>query len=396
VKPHPAEEPSPESSRKKRVLLADDDPALVRSFTRVLGAAGYEVVGVGDGAAALEALDAPDGSDFGVILCDIHMPVLSGVEVLRAVRERGLDVPVVLVTADPRVETAISAVELGALQYLTKPVSNDALIASIERASKTPAAPRPHGPALNGHRDPVVDDARRLSASFDRVLQTLWVAFQPIVGNGATIFGYEALLRSDEPALPHPHAVLGAAERLGRLPELGRRIRQLVAESFSALPEGALLFINLHSRDLLDPLLLAPDMPLSKVAGRVVLEITERSTIDDIEDVHARVGALRAMGFRIALDDLGAGYAGLTSFAQLEPEFVKLDMSLVRNVHTSPIRQKVIASMATLCRDMGMQVVAEGIETVEERDAVLRLGCDLLQGYLLGRPGRPFPHVSWP
>ncbi len=102
------------------------------------------------------------------------------------------------------------------------------------------------------------------------------------------------------------------------------------------------------------------------------------------------------MGFRIAVDDLGAGYAGLTSFALLEPDFVKFDMALVRDVQTSPIRQKLIGSMTTLCREMGMRVVAEGIETVEERDTVMQLGCDLLQGFLLGRPGRAFPTPTWP
>jgi EAL domain-containing protein (putative c-di-GMP-specific phosphodiesterase class I) len=101
------------------------------------------------------------------------------------------------------------------------------------------------------------------------------------------------------------------------------------------------------------------------------------------------------VGFRIAVDDLGAGYAGLTSFALLEPEIVKLDMSLVRAVHRSQTKQKVIRSMASLCRDMGMLVVAEGVETVEERDTLLDLGCDLLQGFLLARPGKPFPAVTW-
>jgi EAL domain-containing protein (putative c-di-GMP-specific phosphodiesterase class I) len=107
------------------------------------------------------------------------------------------------------------------------------------------------------------------------------------------------------------------------------------------------------------------------------------------------VAELRALGFRIAIDDLGAGYAGLTSFAVLEPEIVKLDMSLVRDVHKHPTKQKLIRSMTALCKDMGMTVVAEGIENVEERDAVIDLGCDLLQGYLFAKPGRAFPEFAW-
>src|SRR5204863_4374487 len=128
--------------------------------------------------------------------------------------------------------------------------------------------------------------------------------------------------------------------------------------------------VNLHVTDLVDPWLSAPDSPLSKIAHRVVLEVTERSSLDEVKDVRARVAALREMGFRIAVDDLGAGYAGLTSFTLLEPEIVKLDMTLVRDVHQSATKRKLIRSMAELCKDMGMLVVGEGVETAEERDCL--------------------------
>jgi EAL domain-containing protein (putative c-di-GMP-specific phosphodiesterase class I) len=156
-----------------------------------------------------------------------------------------------------------------------------------------------------------------------------------------------------------------------------------------------LLFINLHARDLADENLSSPSSALASIASRVVLEITERASLDDVKDVRSTVTRLREIGFRIAIDDLGAGYAGLTSFAQLEPEFVKLDMTLVRDVHLNAIKQKLVRSMATLCKDMGITVVAEGIEIPEERDSIVELGCDLLQGYLLARPGRSFPEVTW-
>jgi EAL domain-containing protein (putative c-di-GMP-specific phosphodiesterase class I) len=180
------------------------------------------------------------------------------------------------------------------------------------------------------------------------------------------------------------------------LPELGRRIRDLAAASFEHAPPDTLMFVNLHTRDLLDPLLTSENAPLSRYARRVVLEITERGAVGDIKDIRSRVSALRDLGYRIAIDDLGAGYAGLTSFALLEPELVKLDMSLVRGVHASPIRQKLIGSMTQLCKEMGMQVVAEGVETIEERECVRELGCDLLQGFLLAKPGKPFPEPVWP
>ncbi|MFL5249475.1 MAG: EAL domain-containing protein, partial [Myxococcales bacterium] len=96
------------------------------------------------------------------------------------------------------------------------------------------------------------------------------------------------------------------------------------------------------------------------------------------------------MGYRIAVDDLGAGYAGLTSFTQLEPHIVKLDMSLIRGVHEEPTKRKLVSSIVDLCEDLGISVVAEGVETLHERDALEKIGCPLLQGYLFGKPDKPF------
>jgi EAL domain-containing protein (putative c-di-GMP-specific phosphodiesterase class I) len=119
-----------------------------------------------------------------------------------------------------------------------------------------------------------------------------------------------------------------------------------------SVPPSTLLFVNLHARDLMDEGLAAPSSPLASIASRVVLEITERASLDEVTDVRGTVTRLREMGFRIAIDDLGAGYAGLTSFAHLEPEFVKLDMTLVRDVHQSAVKQKLVRSMTKLCKDI--------------------------------------------
>ena len=132
----------------------------------------------------------------------------------------------------------------------------------------------------------------------------------------------------------------------------------------------------------------APDAPLHAIAEKVVLEITERSALGAVSDFKNRIAALREKGYRIAIDDLGSGYAGLNSLATLEPEIVKLDMTLVRDVHLHATKQKIIRSFTEVCRDMGMLVVAEGIENAEERDVLTHLGCDLMQGYFFGRPAR--------
>src|SRR3954471_19595273 len=123
-------------------------------------------------------------------------------------------------------------------------------------------------------------------------------------------------MRTEEPLLPHPGAVLAAAERLKRLNQLGRSVRALVAKAMQDSPETT-LFVNLHSQDLLDDELFSPTAPLALYAKRVVLEITERASLEGLKDIEARLKALRELGYRLAVDDLGAGYAGLTSFTQI-------------------------------------------------------------------------------
>jgi EAL domain-containing protein (putative c-di-GMP-specific phosphodiesterase class I) len=203
--------------------------------------------------------------------------------------------------------------------------------------------------------------------------------------NGAAIYGYEALVRTSEPRLPHPGVLFDVAERLDRVHELGRAVRSKAAE-FLSLGGIPVAFVNVHPQELADDALLLPDAPLSRHARSVVLEITERQSIDGVPDLHERIKALRALGYRLAIDDLGAGYAGLTSFTALEPDVVKLDMALIRGCDHEPMKQQLIRSMTALCGELGALVVAEGIETEAERHTVVGLGCDLLQGFLLGRP----------
>lgn len=375
---------------KPTVLLVDDDPALRRSLERVLSGT-FQVQVENDGQHALEALMK---RGFDVIVSDIEMPRMNGVALLEAVRKYDLDVPVILMTGAPTVESAIDAVSLGALQYLVKPVRSEVLLKALERATKLHRLARVKRAAMKtlGEREDQAGDRAGLMASFDRALQTMWMAVQPIVDvHKKRVFGYEALMRSTEPSLPHPGAILAAAERLDRREDLGRHVRSLAAQAFQNAPEQTLLFVNLQTVELLDPALYEASAPLSKIAGRVVLEVTERAAIDEIKDVPSRIGKLRDLGFRVALDDLGAGYAGLSSFAALEPEIVKLDMALVRNVHQSPIRQRLVASMTSLCKEMDLQVVAEGVEVPEELESVRATGCQLVQGYFFAKPGRPFP-----
>jgi EAL domain-containing protein (putative c-di-GMP-specific phosphodiesterase class I) len=377
-----------------RVLIAEDDEPLARFFARALEGAGYEVRLARDGADARRTLSS---ETFDAIVSDISMPGMSGIELLEAIRRYDLDVPVILVTGEPDLATAVRAVEHGALRYLEKPVSPDLLREVVAGAARIHDLARVKRQALSLLHDRAreASDRAGLEAAFQDVLESLAVAFQPIAEiSPRRIFAYEALLRSSHPSLPEPGSVLEAAGRLGRMHALGRTVRRRVAEAAPRLSAGLLLFVNVHPEELLDEEFFSPSSPLSAHARRVVLEVTERTTLDSVPDLSRRMVRLRALGYRLAVDDLGAGYAGLTAFIRLNPEFAKIDMSLVRDLHLSEPKQALVRSILDLCRSMGIRVVAEGVETASELRALGRLEADLVQGYLLGRPAsefRPMP-----
>jgi EAL domain-containing protein (putative c-di-GMP-specific phosphodiesterase class I) len=378
-----------------RILVVDDDSDVRQAVGLALTSTGYDTCSAANGR---DAADLIRGVPFDAVITDIRMPDMNGIDLLRVLRNNDEDLPVILMTGCPEIATAAEAVSLRAFAYLEKPFELSELQKVVRKAVQAGAMARVKRQALLLAREGRLADAERLELeeSFRRVLDSLWMAYQPIVrAVDRTLFGYEALLRSSEKSLPDPEAILHAAERLGRLPKLAHKVWMATASSFAGADDNALLFLNLHAADLADPILVSPASPLLPIANKVVLEITERASFDEVDEWRERLLELRRAGFRIAIDDLGAGYAGLTSFAAVEPQFAKLDASIVRGVHRSRTKQKIIGSLISLCNELSVIVVAEGVETEGERDTLVDLGCDLLQGYLFAVPGKPFPTFTW-
>jgi EAL domain-containing protein (putative c-di-GMP-specific phosphodiesterase class I) len=344
-----------------------------------------------------QAMRIVETASFDAVLCDIRMPKMSGLAFARFVRSLAPEVPILLMTGDPQLDSALEAIEVGILEYLPKPIEPAKLRSAVTRAIKLSRFAKLRREAQDAIKsEPPASRAGQLEEAFNRALLGLHVAFQPIVlPDSQKVFGFEALLRSREKELPTPPHVIEAAEVLGRTSEVGAKVRRLASEAFATAPGDALLFLNILPLDLLDDDLYETGTPLSRLAERIVLEVTERADLAKVKDALPRIQRLRSMGYRVAVDDLGAGYAGLSSFATLEPEFTKLDMSLVRGAYASSVKQRVIGSIATLCRDLGSRVVAEGIETPEDSAALSALGCELMQGYYFARPGPAFPGVDW-
>lgn len=354
------------------VLVVEDSRVLRRTLCRALRRTGYTVTETEDVQSAT-ALMAE--RRFDLLATDIRLPGGSGMSLLRRAQSAKPEVPVVLMTGAPELDTAIEAVELGASSYLAKPFSpRDFLDVVARTIAKGESAKRSAADA-------------RLEFAFDRALEELYLAYQPIVwaADGRAV-AHEALMRSCAPSLTRPDEILRAADRLGRLPDVGRRVRSLAAEALRESRPSHRLFVNVHPADLSDDELFCPRAPLSAHANRVTLEITERETLSEIAGADERVRALRDLGYRIAVDDLGAGYSSLNYLARLEPDIIKLDMDLVRGIDVDDLKSRLVRMLIELCRGMGSQVVGEGVETGGEHRRLAELRCDMLQGYRFGRP----------
>ncbi|MBC7792978.1 MAG: EAL domain-containing response regulator [Clostridia bacterium] len=365
----------------RRVLMVDDDADFLRSMRRLLESEGWSVTILDSPSQGLDLLSL---EQFAVVLADFEMPGMDGVQFLSRVRKSAPYAIRVLVTGNSDFQVAVDAVNEGHIfRFVPKSSSRDGVVNAVREAASLFSLRRAERNAESERR---TESVRNLESQFEDALAGLWMAYQPIVfAEGNRVIAYEALMRSTSKDLGNPGLILDAAERLDAVEVLGRTVRQLVSNQLVQDP-SIQVFINLHALELLDDALYDPNAPLTRHASRVVLEITERVALTQVADIRDRLHRLRGLGFRIAVDDLGAGYAGLGSLVDLEPEVVKLDMGLVRNVHESPTKQKLVRAIAALGRELGWLLVAEGVETEVERSMLLNLGCDVLQGYLIGRP----------
>jgi EAL domain-containing protein (putative c-di-GMP-specific phosphodiesterase class I)/CheY-like chemotaxis protein len=367
-----------------RALIVDDDAVVLATLQRILTKNGYEVAVARDGE---EGWVLASSVNFDVVVTDLEMPKSGGIELFNSIRQSKPELPFVFVTGKPTLESAVEVMNKGATAYLPKPFQPQQILDAVSRATK---GNRPAVSIL----PPPDESADRFAAALDK----LHLHYQPIVRwSTQTAYSYEALMRTRCAEVPHPGAFLDLAEALGQVHELGRSVRARAAYDLETM-EGApgTIFVNLHPEELLDDHLYDSASELSRVAGRVYLEITERESLRGISDIMDRIHALKALGYRIAIDDIGAGYSGLNSFVDWEPDLVKIDMGLIRGIDTCNRRTKLVSTLLDLARELEIDVVAEGVETEGERDALVELKCDLLQGYLFSKPAEPFPSPVFP
>ncbi|MBB1519228.1 bifunctional diguanylate cyclase/phosphodiesterase [Aquipseudomonas guryensis] len=217
--------------------------------------------------------------------------------------------------------------------------------------------------------------------------------FQPIIALAdRRILGYEALTRGPSNSPLHsPIALFSVARNCGRLSELELASRRSACRRFRDLQLDGKLFLNVSPESLLEPthqpgrtLKLLQEFGITP--DRVVIELTEQAPIDDFSLLDTALHHYRAMGFSIALDDLGAGYSSLRLWSELRPDYVKIDRHFIDGIHKDAVKREFVGSILKMAKASRAQVIAEGIELAEELAVLSEMGVDLLQGYLLGRP----------
>ena len=217
--------------------------------------------------------------------------------------------------------------------------------------------------------------------------------FQPIVSLAERrVLGYEALTRGPSNSPLHsPLNLFAVARQTGHLSELEVVCRQTACRCFSAQRLQGKLFLNVSPESLLEPvhpsgltLQLLQRYGLSP--SQVVIELTEQTPTDDFQLLSRALHHYRSMGFTIALDDLGAGYSSLRLWSELRPDYVKIDRHFIEGIHQDALKREFVGSILQIARRSQAQVIAEGIEQVEELAVLTEMGIDLVQGYLLARP----------
>lgn len=364
------------------VLVVDDAPDIRAVVQRTLERRGDKVIATDNGA---DALELAKSTPFDIAIVDYNIPPPDGLEVLSRLRKLQPNSIRILISGALDVSVTLAAINRGEVsRVLRKPFDGGALITTVEDALAM--RERVGEQYVSSQSKDHVDEAGHLRECFEG--DVLQLAVQPIVrSSDRTVAAHEALLRSTHPILTGPLPVVRAAERQALVAPLGALVARRAAQWLTRLPEETKLFINLHPGELADPEGLVDRLePLKHCAQRVVLEITERSKVLDVNAWETSTRLLGELGFALAVDDLGAGYSSLSVLAELKPKFMKIDMSIIRNVGEDRHKQKLVALLCRFAKATGAETIAEGIETEDEAVTVVAAGATMLQGYLFGRP----------
>jgi EAL domain-containing protein (putative c-di-GMP-specific phosphodiesterase class I)/CheY-like chemotaxis protein len=380
------------------VLVAEDDASVRDALaTLIRSEPGLDLVATA--ADADEAIALASSTRPTVAIVDVRMPGGGGVRAAEGIARSSPATKVLALSAFEDKSTVLEMLQAGAVGYLVKGGPVETILEAIGRAAggQSSLSVEVTGDVI----DELVEQlsVRRRAEERLRVRKAriegaigsadaMYVALQPICSlNGRQTIGAEALARFERTPVRTPDRWFAEASEVGLRDQLELAAARLALARLSQVPKHAFLSVNLSPETLATSELqhLVAEHPGRE---RLVLEITEHAPIRDYPILNAAIEGLRELGVRLAIDDAGAGFASLRHILRLAPEFIKLDMSLISGIERDRSQQALAVGLISFADRIGATIVAEGIERVEELNALRTLGVRFGQGYFLGRPVR--------
>ncbi len=378
-----------------RVLVAEDDALVLDALTTIIGSdQDFTVVGTAhDADSAIAGIigAAPD-----LVLLDVRMPGGGGERVAQSICETRPAVRIVAISSHDDEHTIETMIAAGAHGYVTKDSKPEKILDTLKRVASgetifTPITSENVVRKYAQSSQRLKEERQMRRTREERVRKVcepgyMTSVFQPIVDirNGEIVM-YEALTRFDPMFGMNPQQWFEEAEELGMSALLEATALANTATAMTMADANDItVSLNVSPGTLLDPEM--ANCFLAFTPDHMVVEITEHARINDYGLVKAVAEKLHDRGTRLAIDDAGAGFASLRHILDLNPDLIKLDISLVRSIDTDPARHALAAGLTTFAQEIGAEIVAEGIETREELDALCDLGVHYGQGYYLARP----------
>jgi EAL domain-containing protein (putative c-di-GMP-specific phosphodiesterase class I)/AmiR/NasT family two-component response regulator len=377
-----------------RVLVADDEPHLRGALAELL-AQEEQVFFVGAAADADEAIALAEREQPDVALLDVKMPAGGGPRAAREIQRLSPSTRVIALSAFEDRPTVLEMLRAGCVGYLVKGTAAEEILGSIRRVAQggTSLSDEVVGGIVHElssqlRRQEIEEEqieARRDEIHRFIAGEGLSMAYQPIVNlEDHDVIGVEALARFRSFPMRRPDEWFAEARGIDLGVDLELAAIRQATIGLPKLPPRSYLSVNCSHRAARS-VDLAPI--LEPLADRMVVEITEHEAVDDYDELARWLAPLRGMGVRIAIDDAGAGYASLRHTLQIAPDIVKVDISLTRSIDEDRGKRAIAKALISFAQEMGMTIVAEGIETDAELRTLLELGVRYGQGYFLAQPG---------
>lgn len=382
---------------KNRLLVLDDDPDVCAFVAQAAASVGYEAASATD----FDEFQAKLAPEVCLVVLDLMMPEVDGIQVLRYLSDQRYQSEIILISGYDKKVLMVAAqlaraLALNVRASLQKPIK----LAELQEILARRSEPSREAPARSASKEGRFDDeSLRRAIAEDQLL----MHYQPQYHvQTRKLAGVEALVRWQHPArgLLLADAFIGAFESAGLVDELTWIVVRKVLADKKAWDSDAPrvpISLNISAHSLRD--LSLPEKLLAVIADNggtpsdFVLEITESGLVRELHTALDILARMRLKKLHLSIDDFGTGYAMLHQLQRIPARELKLDMEFVQSMLTDESSDIIVKKTLELAHDLDMRVVAEGVETPEQLSRLSQYGCDVVQGYLLGRPGPTLPKV---